>query len=173
VKQKASKVYYKGKITLRGEAKELLSQPGDFVMVERETPRYLILLCPCGCGDELVINLDKRSGPAWKLYEKKGSWTLFPSYWRTTACESHFIVWNNLVYLFGQYHKSGSSWKVDDEMEERVLAALQPNHFTHYMDLAERCDLIPWECLQACEQLEEKGLCIGEGEPLKDYFKKI
>jgi hypothetical protein len=41
------------------------------------------------------VNLDPRAGPAWKLYDREDSLTLFPSVWRESGCEAHFILWRN------------------------------------------------------------------------------
>ena len=48
-----------------------VSKPGDCAVVERAgTRRQLVMCCPDGCGEILSINLDPRSGPAWRLYKK-------------------------------------------------------------------------------------------------------
>lgn len=53
-----------------------------------------ILLCPCGCGDVIKLNLlrfEKR--PTWHVVANSGNKaTLIPSVWRKTGCLSHFIV---------------------------------------------------------------------------------
>ena len=67
---RAIKITYKGSVSNRSDSKDLITDPGDMVIVKRGVPRLLILRCPCGCGDDLIINLDKRSGPAWRLYSK-------------------------------------------------------------------------------------------------------
>src|SRR6267378_4236509 len=79
----------------------LVSAPGDAVLIERGTPRWLLLACPCGCGAELPINLDRRAGKAWRVY-KHGTTTLsvYPSVWRDTDCGSHFIIWRGNILLF-------------------------------------------------------------------------
>jgi hypothetical protein len=58
------KLTLKGVVRSRRETAGLLKSPGDAILVERGTPRWLLLLCPCGCGAELPINLDSRTGPA-------------------------------------------------------------------------------------------------------------
>jgi len=153
-------ITFRGVVTTRDEAAPLLSQPGDTVLVRRNNPRLLVMRCPCGCGDDLVINLDRRAGPAWQSYFKRDKVTIFPSYWRDLNCESHFIVWNNRIYWCDLWDED--FWSVDESVEKAVLSALRRNRFVKYAALAEELDLIPWEVLQACRQLESKGLAIGD-----------
>jgi hypothetical protein len=170
---KTNKISYQGTIEYRGESKGLILIPGDFVIIKRGVLRYMVLLCPCGCGDELVINLDKRAGPAWRLYKKNGLWSLYPSYWRDTHCCSHFIIWNNNIYWCFRNYELYESWAVSEEVENKVVRVLKEDEFTHYLELAEESGLIPWECLKACEQLLEKGLCESISDhSIKEYFRK-
>ncbi len=131
-----------------------------------------ILRCPCRCGDDLLINLDKRSGSAWRFCLKSGSYSLYPSYWRDTACGSHFIIWNNRIYWCHKEDESDEDWTVNEQIENIVLEAINENKFTHYMEIAEECALIPWESLQRCKQLSKKGLCIRVTGKAKGCFKK-
>lgn len=52
------------------------------------------LLCPCGCGDVIQLNLlVDSSRPTWTvLREKNGNATIIPSVWRNSGCKSHFII---------------------------------------------------------------------------------
>lgn len=70
---------------------------GTLVPVRRGRLRAIVFSCPCGCAELLVINLDRRTGKAWKLYARAGRVTLSPSVWRTTGCKSHFFVIANRV----------------------------------------------------------------------------
>src|SRR5205814_291355 len=86
----------------RADVAKQLQLPGDAVLIQRGQPRWLLLKCPCGCGDEIPVNLDKRAGKAWRLYgDAHAPVTLFPSVWRDTGCESHFIIWRGEILLFG------------------------------------------------------------------------
>lgn len=169
---KTDKIYYKGTIPNRSESKSLLNKAGDFLIVKREIPRLLILRCPCGCGDDLIINLDERAGPAWRLYYRKGEYSLYPSYWRDSACRSHFIIWNNNVYLFSKDDQLDEEWSVSQKTEDYILQVLKKDKFTHYRELADACGIVPWESLQACYQLLKKGLCIANDKLPKELFKK-
>jgi hypothetical protein len=52
--------------------------------------------------DGLVVELDvplPLPGKAWRLYGgAKSAVTLFPSVWRDTGCESHFIIWRDQIF---------------------------------------------------------------------------
>ncbi len=96
----AKRLSIKANVSSRAGAAGYLKRPGDAVIVERQGPRWLILLCPCGCGAELPLNLDRRAGPAWRLYNspKKGV-SIYPSVWRETDCKSHFIIRRNKIMM--------------------------------------------------------------------------
>lgn len=50
------------------------------------------LVCPCGCGEVIELNLSPAAKPRWRLEVENGRPTLSPSVWRTTGCRSHFWV---------------------------------------------------------------------------------
>lgn len=89
--------------------------PETIAVVVRGEPRSVIFACPCGCGDVLVINLDRAVGPAWRLRRDSDGLSLFPSVWRTSGCRSHFVVWRSRVWW--------CRWddeKADTEVEEQA-----------------------------------------------------
>jgi hypothetical protein len=56
------------------------------------------LLCPCGCGDVIELNLMEQASPCWSVRKhRNGSVTLMPSVWRTKGCRSHFFIRNSRV----------------------------------------------------------------------------
>jgi hypothetical protein len=67
------------------------------VTVTRGAPRSIVILCPDGCGEVLTVNLDRRSGPAWRFFERRGTLTIYPSIWRDSGCRAHFIIWNSEI----------------------------------------------------------------------------
>src|SRR5438046_1670937 len=99
---RVQRLHLQGTVASRSDSSGMLRVAGDGVLVERGRPRVLLLMCPCGCGEELAIMLDDQAGPAWRFYRRGGSVTLFPSVWRDTGCESHFILWKDRIYLFGR-----------------------------------------------------------------------
>ncbi len=51
------------------------------------------MLCPCGCGDVIELNLLKKARPCWSVTEHPdGSASLMPSIWRRQGCRSHFYL---------------------------------------------------------------------------------
>lgn len=56
------------------------------------------LLCPCGCGETIQLNLLKDVRPCWSVKQcSDGSVTLLPSIWRQKGCKSHFFVRNGEI----------------------------------------------------------------------------
>jgi hypothetical protein len=156
-----------GVISTRAEASGLLSAPGDAVLIKRGRPRLFLLLCPCGCGEEFPINLDTRAGPAWRLYgQGRTSLSLFPSVWRESGCESHFIIWRNKILLFGQYDEDiDSSPQVDEttKLNDAVREQLPDSGLISFPEIAEALGEVPWDVLTVCRQLVREGL-VREGK---------
>ena len=51
------------------------------------------MLCPCGCGEAIELNLLKQVRPCWRASEHPdGTVSLVPSVWRQKGCRSHFFV---------------------------------------------------------------------------------
>lgn len=150
----------------RAEAAGFLTAPGDAVLIERGTPRWLLLACPCGCGAELPINLDRRAGKAWRLYKHSNSaLSVYPSVWRDTDCGSHFIVWRGNILLFGEREEDFEAPALGDELEpltHAVLGRMPPGGFVPYADVADVLQADPWDVLDACRSLTRRGL-LKEG----------
>lgn len=90
---------------------ELLAPARKVVRIEADAPpehmpaRHLVLLtegseewsvvmlCPCGCGDNVELPLFAEARPRWHLRtDARGRATLHPSIWRKDGCRSHFFV---------------------------------------------------------------------------------
>jgi hypothetical protein len=145
---------------------------GDAVIVERGCLRSLIVRCPCGCGDDLVINLDRRAGPAWRIYSRDDKLTLYPSYWRETACECHFILWKNRVYWCGGGQDDGYYDYSDHVLEAEVLQKVSASNFVDYHVIADELDEIPWDVLWCCRILVGRGLLVEKPGKTRGWFKK-
>jgi len=51
------------------------------------------MICPCGCGDVIELNLLPQARPRWTAQEHlDGTVSLEPSVWRRKGCRSHFVV---------------------------------------------------------------------------------
>jgi hypothetical protein len=99
-----------------------------------------VLSCPCGCGDEISVNLDPRTGPAWRTYQTARGFTLFPSIWRESGCKSHFIIWEDRILWL-----DATDFKFDEaDLEEDVLPLLGPQERSFFscspMDLLKPVD---------------------------------
>lgn len=162
-------------VTGRAEASSLLKFPGDAVLVERGRPRLLVLSCPCGCGEEVPINLDSRAGPAWHYYTRpKYGVSLFPSVWRDTGCRSHFIVWRDHIWLFGPTEDTFEEDRSSLDGTSTVEAVLEqlPESFVAFASIAEQLDAVPWDVLAICRRLVRRGLAIeGKGKQ-RGHFRR-
>jgi hypothetical protein len=165
-------------VSSRTEASNHLKSPGDAVLVNRGIPRLLLLMCPCGCGEQLPMNLDSRAGQAWRLYRgRNDSLTLYPSVWRESGCESHFIIWRDQILLFGQSEEDFDDSLVADETmptPEAVLAQIPASGMISFFDIAEAIDAVPWDVLRVCRKLVRSGRAKeGRGRERGSFGKKI
>lgn len=153
---RAYKLRYLGEVERQFEAEGRLTESGDCVVVFRGVQRSLVMRCPDGCGDTLTVNLDPRSGKAWRLQERKGRLTLYPSVWRQEGCRAHFIVWRDTI----QWCDNG--W-YDVDIEDAVVASVDKvltesaPQFIHYHLVAEIAAIHPWEALWTCQLLQKRG----------------
>lgn len=72
----------------------------DIFVVERGgSLRWALLMCPCGCGDRLSVNLMRTASPYWRLLLKNGKASLDPSLWVSPdRCGSHFWLIDSGVF---------------------------------------------------------------------------
>lgn len=163
----------RGEAEYRDEAEGALEQPGDAALVFRGLPRSLLIKCPDGCGETLVVNLDKRAGKAWRLDLRGGVPTLYPSVWRDGGCGSHFIIWRGRI-LWCDHHTAGNvEPEYDVALEARVLAALDPREFRSAENIAWELDEIPWEVSRAARRLVSRGAAEADRRPGIDWFRKV
>jgi len=170
--RRVTRISPKGTVATRDDARPLTVAAGDAVIVERGCPRSLIVRCPCGCGDDLVINLDRRTGPAWKLYSRTSKLSLYPSYWRNSACECHFILWKNLVYWCGRYDDGYNDYS-DPVLEAEILQQIPRGDFVDYHVIADTLDEIPWDVLWCCRTMASRGLLSEKAGKERGIFSRI
>ncbi|SEH87286.1 DUF6527 family protein [Tardiphaga sp. OK245] len=169
----ARRVRHRGLGAYRDDAEELLSEPGDTATVFRGRARSLVMKCPDGCGETLVINLDPRAGKAWKIDDRGGATTLFPSVWRENGCESHFIVWRDRILWCDRFYEDNVEPPYDAGLAERVLQHLDDRSFKNAIEVADHMGEIPWEVLHCCRKLASAGR-VEEGQgPLKQHFRRL
>lgn len=69
-----------------------------YVVEEDGFQEQAAMICPCGCGKILHMNLLSDERPCWKVtVHTDGSATLHPSVWRKKDCGSHFWFRNGKV----------------------------------------------------------------------------
>lgn len=55
--------------------------------------KYAHFLCPCGCGDVIVLTSNAKVRPRWTFaVDQANRPTVTPSIWRTKGCRSHFLM---------------------------------------------------------------------------------
>lgn len=121
-----------------------------------------MLRCPCGCGEDIPINLDQRAGKAWRYYEggTRGA-TVFPSVWRDSGCQSHFIIWGGRILLFDAYGDDDTLLYTSlGDLVEQVRTSWPAGALTSYVDVADKMSEIPWDVLEACRQLTRQGVLV-------------
>ena len=69
-----------------------------YVAGENEYLWFVAMVCPCGCGEILYMNLQKDTRPCWSLSSVENREpTLHPSVWRQKGCHSHFWLRNGRI----------------------------------------------------------------------------
>lgn len=149
---RAKTLTLRGRVERHSDALDIIPSPGDAALVFRGTIRSMALRCPDGCGEVISVNLDPRTGPAWKIFERDRAVSLYPSVWRESGCKAHFILWrNDLIWCDGY---DSPRWQ-DEVLKRQVRGILPPSGTAHkhFEELAAQIDTIPWEVLWACNSL--------------------
>jgi hypothetical protein len=167
----ARKVNLLGVAEYRDEAEKMLAASGDAVVIQRGALRSVVICCPDGCGETLVVNLDPRAGKAWKLDMRSGRPTLYPSVWRDGGCGSHFIVWRGQL-LWCDRFEEGNVEPVFDmvSLERRVLGALRKSGLRSAEEIAVELDEIPWEVSRAGHALTRRKLAVSGSGRYRDWY---
>ena len=67
--------------------------PTAVYIVGDKRPWLLLMVCPCGCGATIQLNLLPEDRPCWQLTTHvDGTISAHPSIWRTEGCRSHFFL---------------------------------------------------------------------------------
>lgn len=163
----------KGVVPTHREAVARVSQPADVAVVKRGMLRSVVMRCPDGCGEIITLNLDPRTGRAWRLYQSPKGLTLFPSVWRDTGCQSHFVLWNDVLYWVEAFDAAESDIPLGTELEDRVWAVLRPDALIGFVEIADTLDEIPWAVLQVCRRLVEAKRSVEGSGSLRNFFGRI
>jgi hypothetical protein len=102
--------------------------------------------------------------------------SVYPSVWRDSECEAHFIVLRDRINMLGPVRDD--QW-VDDEvenekgLEEQTLSLLSSSWDQSYEEIsASITGSIPWDVLRCCRGLSRKGLAIeGHGANIGKFRK--
>jgi hypothetical protein len=148
--------HFKGVVASEADASRLLAIPGDIAIVERGVPRLLVMKCPDGCGDTLRVNLDPRMSKAWRIYRDADGLSLFPSVWRDTGCESHFIIWANKVYWSDSRDRAYKRIH-EPALRTAVSRELDTSTFRSAVEIADKLGLVPWSVGAVLDALVHEG----------------
>ncbi len=69
-------------------------------------PRYkwvIMLVCPCGCGDTIHLNLLPECEHQWTIKVRKKMVTISPSINRRHSCGSHFSIIRGRLEWFNEF----------------------------------------------------------------------
>jgi Family of unknown function (DUF6527) len=167
----ARRTCHRGTGEYRDEAERLLERAGDTATVFRARARSILIKCPDGCGETLVINLDPRAGKAWTIDTRKAAITLYPSVWREDGCRSHFIIWRDYIIWCGRFDDGNEEPAYDETLEDRVLGALRvsPGPATA-LDLATTLDELTWDVSRALRRLVRHGRARESNGALRHHF---
>jgi hypothetical protein len=169
----ARKIHLLGTAEYRDQAETMLRSPGDAALVERGVLRSLVMRCPDGCGETLVVNLDPRAGKAWRLDRRRGTTTLYPSVWRDGGCESHFIVWRDVILWCDRFEDGNSEPGYDPGIEPLVLNALSFSRHIDAATIALQLNLIIWDAAKALRRLAARGEAREGTGPFRGAYRRM
>lgn len=156
---RATRIRRRGEFESYGEALEQIPENGDVALVTRGRPRWLLIRCPDGCGEVLPVNLDRRAGPAWRLDRRGEDWSVYPSVWRETGCESHFVVWRGRIWWGRDWEYQPRNRKLEDQIIGVIHQRGVPLSTT---DIADVLSAEPWIVSIACHRLvDEKRISLS------------
>ncbi len=165
--ERATRIRFLGRVEHHHEALPRIKSPGDTILVYRGCDRSIVMACPDGCGEVLTVNLDERSGKAWERYGDDKHLTLYPSVWRATGCESHFVIWRGHIdWLDGDW------WDPPETLLASVFEAIPKSKFESYKVIARHLQELPWDVAAACRKLVRTGKAVeGDGRK-RGWFKR-
>lgn len=72
---------------------EIIADNSIFVIQDGNEPELLAFKCPCGCQENILLNLLGDTSPQWHFrVNANGIINVHPSIWRTVGCKSHFWI---------------------------------------------------------------------------------
>jgi len=75
------------------ETPDILDKFTVYLVGSKKSIWHAEMICPCGCGAVLSMNLQNDFRPCWRatVFRDK-TISLYPSVWRKVGCKSHFIL---------------------------------------------------------------------------------
>ena len=98
---RSGRLRYRSVVTTdsQSEADRAARVPGTLsVVAGPRGPKWLKLLCPCGCGDVVSINL-MPGRQAWTIRMEREKVSISPSVVRLAGCRSHFFLVRSEAWL--------------------------------------------------------------------------
>lgn len=98
--------------------------------------------------------------------------SLFPSVWRDTGCQSHYIIWRGRIYLFGS--RIGGEEEPNlglDYLVGPVSKRLSVETWRSFVDIADELGEVPWDVLEACRMLVRMQKAEEGAGRLKSHFR--
>ncbi len=69
-----------------------------FIIQDGNVPELLAFKCPCGCNDNIFLNLLEDARPRWEYtISNKNLIDIQPSIWRKVGCKSHFFLTKGII----------------------------------------------------------------------------
>lgn len=159
-----------GEAEYRDEAEAKLAKPGDATLVVRGRTRSVVMACPDGCGETLVVNIDPRAGKAWRMDTRGEGLTLYPSVWRDGGCRSHFIVWRGFLIWCDRFILGNQEPRYDPSIEEAVLSAMDVSTPLTAEVIAYAIDELVYDVNRAANRLVGYGLARSWKESHTWFF---
>lgn len=78
-------------------------EPGVVYVIGEDPFQWAaVLKCPCGCGDDIWLNLLEGHSQCWKVTtDRRQRLSLIPSVNRIVGCRSHFFLRHNQIKWCG------------------------------------------------------------------------
>lgn len=86
----------------QSEAGSLAARDGVLSIVRGTAgAKWLVLRCPCGCGQIRRVSTAGTVRPNWRLQiDRNGQASLFPSVWLISECRAHFVLRSSRAFVF-------------------------------------------------------------------------
>lgn len=71
------------------------------IRTDTGTAKWLVMLCPCGCNEVRRISLSRSVRPHWRYHlDDRNRISLYPSVRFRGECSAHFVLRDNVAYLY-------------------------------------------------------------------------